>query len=171
MIIKGNTVGTPMPRADYAETDPRKASFIKNKPDADIKLAKDTAAVAKTTADEAKATAGVAKSTADNATSVADEAKTTANEAKSTADSAQTTAGEAKSTADNAKTVADAARDTADSAKTTANNALSKGGGEMTGAVKLKGIHLTEGVDYGDTFPENAEVGRLFWIPVVKADG
>ena len=32
MIIRGNTVGTTMPRADFAQTDPTKADFIKNKP-------------------------------------------------------------------------------------------------------------------------------------------
>lgn len=74
-----------------------------------------------------------------------------------------------------AKTAADAAKKTAGEAKTAAENAqknaLLKSGGEMTGAVKLKGIHLTKDVDYGDTFPEDAEIGRLFWIPVVSADG
>lgn len=32
MKIKGNTVGTTMPRADFAQTDPKKADYIKNKP-------------------------------------------------------------------------------------------------------------------------------------------
>ena len=32
MKIRGNTVGTTMPRADYAQKDPKKADFIKNKP-------------------------------------------------------------------------------------------------------------------------------------------
>lgn len=48
---------------------------------------------------------------------------------------------------------------------------LNKSGGTMTGAVTLKGIHLTEGVDYGAAFPEDAEVGRLFWTPVVNSNG
>lgn len=33
MIIKGNGVGTPMPRSDWNQTDPNKADYIKNKPD------------------------------------------------------------------------------------------------------------------------------------------
>lgn len=33
MKITGNTVGTTMPRADWAQTDPKKADYIKNKPD------------------------------------------------------------------------------------------------------------------------------------------
>ena len=33
MIIRGNTVATNMPRADFGQTDSAKASFILNKPD------------------------------------------------------------------------------------------------------------------------------------------
>ena len=32
MKIRGNTVGTTMPRADFAQKDPAKADYIKNKP-------------------------------------------------------------------------------------------------------------------------------------------
>ena len=81
MIIRGNTVGTTMPRADYAETDPKSAAYIKNKPDAAIKKAQDTA-------DEAKSAADTAQTSANNA-------QTTANEAKSAAGTAQTTANNA----------------------------------------------------------------------------
>lgn len=34
MKIRGNTVGTTMPRPDWEQTDPRKADYIKNKPGA-----------------------------------------------------------------------------------------------------------------------------------------
>lgn len=33
MKIRGNTVGTTMPRPDWKQTDPRKADYIFNKPD------------------------------------------------------------------------------------------------------------------------------------------
>ena len=33
MKIRGNTVGTTMPRPDWEQIDPRKADYIKNKPD------------------------------------------------------------------------------------------------------------------------------------------
>ena len=33
MKIRGNTVGTTTPRPDWEQTDPRKADYIKNKPD------------------------------------------------------------------------------------------------------------------------------------------
>ena len=57
MKIRGNTVGTTMPRADYAETNPRSAAYIKNKPDAAIQKAQ-------ITADDAVAAANTKASTA-----------------------------------------------------------------------------------------------------------
>ena len=48
MIIRGNTVGTTMPRADYGETDPKSAVYIKNKPDEAIQKAQKTADNAQT---------------------------------------------------------------------------------------------------------------------------
>lgn len=70
-----------------------------------------------------------------------------------------------------AKTAADAAITAAQNAQSVADSALPKSGGDMTGPVKLKGIHLTPGVDYGKEFPEGAEEGRLFFLEVVSADG
>ena len=81
MIIRGNTVGTTMPRADYAETNPKSAAYIKNKPDAAIKKAQDTA---------------------DNAVTAAGNAQTAASNAQTTANDAVTAAGNAQTTADNA---------------------------------------------------------------------
>ena len=49
MIIKGNTVGTTMPRTDWNQTDPRKADYLKGKDDL-ANLIKE----AKTTASEAQ---------------------------------------------------------------------------------------------------------------------
>lgn len=115
MKIYGNTTGTYVPRADFAVTDPKSPSFIKNKPTKAIKSAQDAATAAKTAADAAKTAAEKAQSAADNA--------------------------------------------------------LPKSGGKMTGAVKLKGIHLTKDVDYGKEFPEDAEEGRLFFLEVVSDGG
>lgn len=39
--IRGNTVGTTMPRPDWNQTDPTKANFIKNKPDLSNFLTRD----------------------------------------------------------------------------------------------------------------------------------
>lgn len=35
MKIIGNTVGTPLPKSDWKQTDPTKGDYIKNKPDID----------------------------------------------------------------------------------------------------------------------------------------
>lgn len=43
MKIRSNPVGTTMPRADYAETNPKSAAYIKNKPDEAIQKAQKTA--------------------------------------------------------------------------------------------------------------------------------
>lgn len=51
MIIRGNTVATNMPRADFAQTDSTKASFILNKPD--FEKTAQTAESAKKTAEAA----------------------------------------------------------------------------------------------------------------------
>lgn len=40
---------------------------------------------------------------------------------------------------------------------------LPKSGGTMTGSVTMNGVVLTEGEDYGDTFPETASPGKLFF--------
>ena len=86
MIIRGDTVGTTMPRADYAESNPNSAAFIKNKPDAAIQKAQ-------TTADEAKSAADKAQSAADKAQSAADKAQSAADKAQKTADDALPKAG------------------------------------------------------------------------------
>ena len=58
MIIHGNTVGTTVPQPDYAETDERKSTFIRNKPDAAIARAQSTADLAKAAAEAALSRAG-----------------------------------------------------------------------------------------------------------------
>ena len=79
MIIRGNTVGTTMPRADYAETNPKSAAFIKNKPDEAIRKAQSTA-------DSAVTAAGNAQVAADNAQVTANDALEMAGAAYSHAD-------------------------------------------------------------------------------------
>ena len=43
MIVRGNTVGTTVPRPDYAETNPESPRYIFNKPDGAIQKAQQTA--------------------------------------------------------------------------------------------------------------------------------
>lgn len=53
MIIRGNTVGTTTVSPDYSQTDPAKADYIRNKPDADIRKAQATADSAREIAEAA----------------------------------------------------------------------------------------------------------------------
>ena len=39
MIIRGNTVGTPTPRTNYEQTDPKKADYLKGRDALDQKIA------------------------------------------------------------------------------------------------------------------------------------
>lgn len=73
--IKGNTVGTTTPRADYAETNPKSAAYIRNKPDLS------GIAAAQKAADDAMAAAGAAQEAAENAAGAAGAAQETANAA------------------------------------------------------------------------------------------
>lgn len=66
MIIWGNTISTNTSRPDYAETNEELASFIKNKPDAAIQKAQDTADNANTAAGNAQKAADDAQKTADS---------------------------------------------------------------------------------------------------------
>ena len=76
MIIKGNTVGTTMPRTNYEQTDPTKADYLKGKDVLDQKIEK-----AQTAADNAQTAADNAQTAADNAQTAADNAQTTADNA------------------------------------------------------------------------------------------
>lgn len=44
-----------------------------------------------------------------------------------------------------------------------ADAAMPKTGGNFTGIVKMDGINLTYGVDYGTSYPANPVAGRLFF--------
>ena len=74
MKIAGIPVGTTTPRADYAETNPKSAAFIKNKPDEAIQKAKQAADNAQTAAENAQTAAENAQTAADNAQNTADAA-------------------------------------------------------------------------------------------------
>ena len=58
MIIRGNTVGTTQLCPDYAQTDPNRVDYIRNKPDAAIASAQQTADTAKAAAEAALHRAG-----------------------------------------------------------------------------------------------------------------
>ena len=94
MSIRGNTVGTTMPRANWNQTDPKKADYIQGREDL-LGAIND----AQTTAANAQQTTNNAKQTADNALSAAGDAQQTADNALSAAGNAQQTANDALSMA------------------------------------------------------------------------
>lgn len=122
MIIKGNTVGTPMPRTNYEQTDPSKGDYLKGKSVLDQKI------------EEAKQ-AGV--TAAANAQSAANKAQSAASAAQSAASAAQTTADEAKSMATLANSSAAEAFSAANSAKNSADQKLPLEGGTLTGSLSI----------------------------------
>ncbi len=100
------------------------------------------------------------------ARTAASNANTAAATAQSTADAAKTAAANANTTADNAQTAANSANNAATEAQNTANAALPKAGGTMTGQLKVKGLVLTSGTDYGTTLPAAGTAGRIFFKKV-----
>ena len=94
MIIKGNTVGTPMPRTDFNQENPTKADYLKGRENILTLIA------------NAKASGDNAQTSADNAQASADNAQTAADNAQAAADNAQITADNALAAAGNAHTSA-----------------------------------------------------------------
>lgn len=97
MIIKGNTVGTPMPRTDFNQENPDKADYLKGREDL-LQMIQD----AKASGDDAQTAADNAQATADDAQAAADNAQTAADNAQAAADNAQTAADNAQVAAENA---------------------------------------------------------------------
>ena len=80
MIIRGNTVGTTMPRTNYEQTDTTKADYLKGKDVLDQKIEE-----AKKAGTDAQAAASNAQTAADNAQTAADNAQAAAGNAKTAA--------------------------------------------------------------------------------------
>lgn len=133
MIINGPTVGTPTPRTNYEQTDPKKADYLKGKAVLDEKIQE-----AKTAANNAQTAADKAQTTADSAKSAASKAQTSANNAKTAADNAQTTADSATTAANKAQTSADTANTAANKAQTSANNAQTAADNAQAAAVNAQ---------------------------------
>ena len=74
MKIKGNTVGTTMPRSNWDQEDPKKADYIKGRDKVNKAIA------------DAKAAADDAQTAADNAQTAADDAQTAADNAQTATD-------------------------------------------------------------------------------------
>lgn len=76
MKIRGQTVGTTMPRTNYEQTNPAMADYLKGKDVLDLRITN-----AQNTANHAVTAAGNAQTTADNAVTAAGNAQNTANDA------------------------------------------------------------------------------------------
>lgn len=77
MIIKGNTVGTPMPRTDFNQENPAKSDYLKGRENI-LQLI----ATAQSAGDNANTAAGNAQTAADNAQTAAGNAQTAADNAQ-----------------------------------------------------------------------------------------
>lgn len=157
MIIRGNTVGTPMPRSDYAQEDPKAADYIKNKPDAAIQRAQKSA-------DQALAAVEAARA-----------------EAKAYTDAAQAEAGaytdtakaEAKSYTDTAKAEAKSYTDSKRLTKTATITTTWIGSGPYSQNVSVPGILTTDHPHITPVYPESFADSiaiREAWAMVSKAD-
>lgn len=134
MIIKGNTVGTPMPRTNYEQTNPVKADYLKGKDVLDQKI-------------EAAKQAGI----------------DAANTAKTAADKAQTAADNAQAAAENAeKNAKDYAKDYTDSKRKVFNTTLTTNDWEgdsapYTQTIGIEGILETDRPHYSAVYDSDQE--------------
>ena len=148
MIIKGNTVGTPMPRTNYEQTDPTKADYLKGKDVLDQKI-------------EAAKQAGI--DAANTAKTAADKAQTAADNAQTAADNAQTAADNAQAAAENAeKNAKDYAKDYTDSKRKVFNTTLTTNDWEgdsapYTQTIGIEGILETDRPHYSAVYDADQE--------------
>ena len=134
MKITGNTVGTPMPRTNYEQTDPAKADYLKGKQALDKKI--------------------------EDVQSAADNAQTAADNAQTAADNAQTAADNAQTAADNAQTAAENAVKHADDKLKRFNVVLTVNDWEGDKApyrqtIGIEGILVTDRPHYGPVYSED----------------
>ena len=141
MIIKGNTVGTTMPRTNYEQSNPTKADYLRGKDVLDQKI-------------EAARKAGV--DAASNAQTAAENAQTAADNAQTAADNAQTAAENAE------KNAKDYAKDYTDSKRKVFNITLTTNDWEgdsapYTQTIGIEGILATDMPHYSAVYDANQE--------------
>ena len=170
MIIKGNTVGTPMPRTDWNQENPKKANYLRGKEELTAFIegkfneAKTAASNAHTAASNAHTAASNAQTAADNAQTAADNAHTAADNAQNTADSAMVAAGDALT----------GAKDYTDSKHMTAEVTLLASGwsdaAPYSQTVAVQGILATDQPHYGVVYSENWEAEKEAFALVDELD-
>ena len=156
MIIKGNTVGTPMPRTDWNQENPKKANYLRGK--------EELTAFIEGKFNEAKTAASNAHTAASNAQTAADNAHTAADNAQNTADSAMVAAGDALT----------GAKDYTDSKHMTAEVTLLASGwsdaAPYSQTVAVQGILATDQPHYGVVYSENWEAEKEAFALVDELD-
>lgn len=188
MIIRGNTAGSYAPRADYAETDPKSPSYIKNKPNYDNVMwpIENGGHGGKTREDGFTNLAFIGNDPVSEATDSPSSWLALGNGFAGLTTLCTVKQPNRYGTIINMIVNnfnvhqifigADADLSFRCGSKNQGwifnwRSVLTKAGGEMTGPVTLNGIHLTPGVDYGKEFPADAKEGRLFFMEVVTDDG
>lgn len=159
MIIKGNTVGTTMPRSNLNQKNQKAADYVVGSDEwlSAINKAQSTADTAVKNASAANTAAGKAQTTGDTALSNANRAQAAADKAQSTANTANEAAGKAQNTADSAHNAASFARVAAQNAQLTADSKVAK----ITGAVVLaagKWVDNRQVVSYDGVTKDNAVI-------------
>ena len=181
MIIKGNTVGTPMPRTDWNQDDPNKANYLRGKGELKACI-EDKFNEAKTAADNAQKSATNARTAADSAKNAADNAQTAADNAQDTADKALSKAGGAMT---GAMTVLEPVNDSNPTTKgyvdkalanthMTANVSLTASGwssnAPYTKTVSLSGILATDRPHFGVVYTSNWEAEKEAFALIDELD-
>ena len=168
MIIKGNTVGTPMPRTDWNQENPKKANYLRGKEELTAFI-EGKFNEAKTAADN-----GIAEAKTAASKGIA-EAKTAASEgiaeAKAAAENAHTAANDAMTAAGNALTEA---KNYTDSKHMTATVTLLASAwseaAPYTQIMNVEGILATDQPHYGVVYSENREAEKEAFSLVDELD-
>ena len=172
MIIKGNTVGTPMPRTDWNQENPKKANYLRGK--------EELTAFIEGKFNEAKTAASEGIAEAKEAASMGiAEAKAAASEgiaeAKAAAENAHTAANDAMTAAGNALTEA---KNYTDSKHMTATVTLLASAwseaAPYSQSINVEGILATDQPHYGVVYTDNWEAEKEAFASVdelVTLDG
>lgn len=170
MIIKGPTVGTPMPRTDFNQENSASADYLKGR-----EVILELIANAKSSGDKAKTAADNAKTAADNAHKAANEAQNAADNAQTAADNAQAAAGEAQAAAVNAKNESKAYTDSKHStfAATLTVNDWEGNAAPYTQTIGIEGILETDKPHISPVYADSLETKlaeREAWMMVCDAE-
>lgn len=167
MKIKGNTVGTTMPRTDFNQENPAKADYLKGRYDL-LQLIQN----AKSAGDKANAAAGNAQVSADNAYTAAYNAQTAADNAQTAADNALAAAGNAQTSAVNESKVYTDSKHSTFTATITVND-WDGDAAPYTQTIGIDGILATDKPHISPVYADALETNlaqREAWMMVCDAE-